>query len=72
MGERQVGAAVKTEEGVSMNRLEELRSKLEEVDCLIGEILDSEPEADRGKYGQEIGKIFENLNWIDFCCITEK
>lgn len=54
-----------------MERLDELKIKLAEVDRLIGDILDSEPESERGKYGKEIGALFQEMNWIDFCCITE-
>ena len=55
----------------SMNRLDELKMKLAEVDRLIGDILDSEPESEHGKYGKEIGALFQDMSWIDFCCITE-
>lgn len=55
-----------------MERLDELKIKLAEVDRLIGDILDSEPESERGKYGKEIGALFQDMSWIDFCCITEK
>ena len=54
-----------------MERLDELKIKLAEVDRLIGDILDSEPESERGKYGKEIGALFQDMSWIDFCCITE-
>lgn len=55
-----------------MERLDELKMKLAEVDRLIGDILDSEPESEHGKYGKEIGVLFQDMNWIDFCCITEE
>lgn len=54
-----------------MERLDELKIKLAEVDRLIGDILDSEPESEHGKYGKEIGALFQDMSWIDFCCITE-
>ena len=54
-----------------MEKLDELKIKLAEVDRLIGDILDSEPESEHGKYGKEIGALFQEMNWIDFCCITE-
>lgn len=54
-----------------MERLDELKMKLAEVDRLIGDILDSEPESEHGKYGKEIGTLFQDMSWIDFCCITE-
>ena len=55
-----------------MERLDELKMKLAEVDRLIGDILDSEPESEHGKYGKEIGTLFQDMSWIDFCCITEE
>lgn len=55
-----------------MSKFEEVQVKLEEVDRLIGELLDSEPEEKRGEYGKEISSMFQELNWIDFCCVTEK
>ena len=54
-----------------MEKLDKLKIKLAEVDRLIGDILDSEPESERGKYGKEIGELFQDMSWIDFCCITE-
>ena len=54
-----------------MEKLDELKIKLAEVDRLIGNILDSEPESEHGKYGKEIGALFQDMSWIDFCCITE-
>ena len=54
-----------------MERLDELKMKLAEVDRLIGDIPDSEPESEHGKYGKEIGALFHDMSWIDFCCITE-
>ena len=54
-----------------MERLDEWKMKLAEVDRLIGDILDSEPESEHGKYGKEIGALFQDMSWIDFCCITE-
>ena len=47
-----------------MERLDELKIKLAEVDRLIGDILDSEPESEHGKYGKEIGALFQEMNWI--------
>ena len=55
-----------------MDKLDELKKELEAADRLIGEILDSEPEAERGKYGKKIATIFDGLDWIDFCCIRDE
>lgn len=55
-----------------MEQLDELKAKLIEVDNLIENILDDEPESECGKYGKAVAEVFQNLNWIDFCCITEK
>ncbi len=51
--------------------LDELKTKLIEVDNLIGNILDNEPELECGEYGKVVAEVFQDLNWIDFCCITE-
>ena len=46
-----------------MEKLDELKIKLAEVDRLIGDILDSEPESEHGKYGKEIGGKVMSLNF---------
>ena len=55
-----------------MDKLGELKKKLEAADRLIGEILDCEPEAERGEYGKRIAAIFDGLDWIDFCCVRDE
>ena len=54
-----------------MERLDELKMKLSEVDRMIGDILDNAPESEHGKYGKERGALLHDMSWIDFCCITE-
>ena len=55
-----------------MDKLDELKEKLEAADRLIGELLDSEPESERGEYGKKIAALFEGLDWIDFCCVRDE
>lgn len=55
-----------------MDQLDELKAKLIEVDNLIGNILDDEPAEKVGEYGKAVAELFKDLNWIDFCCITEE
>lgn len=54
-----------------MDKLDELQKKLKEADKLIGDILDSEPEANKGEYGKLILSICSELNWIDFCGVAD-
>ena len=54
-----------------MNKFEELKEKLIEVDRLVGDILDSEPESARGEYGRTIADLCRKLDWIDFCCVVD-
>lgn len=56
----------------SMERLAELKEKLLETDNLIGSILDDEPADKVGEYGKAVAELFQDLSWIDFCCITEE
>lgn len=55
-----------------MEMLDELKEKLLEADNLIGSILDDEPADKIGEYGKAVAELFKDLNWIDFCCITEE
>lgn len=54
-----------------MEKFEKLEEKLIEVDCMIGEILDNEPESARGEYGRKIADLCRKLDWIDFCCVVD-
>lgn len=53
-------------------KLHELETELLKADQMIQDILDSEPEANCGEYGKRVAKLFETLNWLDFCCIQDR
>lgn len=47
------------------DRLAELQEKINELDSLIGDTLDNEPEEAVGTYGAKIQELFNNTSWID-------
>lgn len=49
-------------------KFDKLQQMIQEMDSLVGEILDSEPEEAAGTYGSKIQKLFSDASWID-CCI---
>lgn len=46
-------------------RLSELKSKIEELDYLISDTLDNEPESENGTYGNMIKELFNDTSWLD-------
>lgn len=46
-------------------RLNEISTKIKELDSLIDDTLDNEPEAERGTYGTKIKQLFEDASWLD-------
>lgn len=52
-------------------RLNSISEKIHELDSLIGDALDNEPDSERGNYGKRIQALFSDTNWIDVVIISE-
>lgn len=54
------------------DRLQEIRQKAMELDKLISDTLDSEPEVLDGVYGELIANCFIDCEWLEMCFISEE